>query len=229
MAKPTWFTPDSLSFLAELRANNDRAWFAENRERWESEVRGPALRYVTDFGKRLAKLSPHFVADPRPQGGSLFRIHRDTRFSKDKSPYKTSVGIQFRHETGRDAHAPGFYLHVEPGGCFVGAGIWHPDSATLGRLRRAIVDDPAGWKRASRGAAFRRDHRLAGDSLVRAPRGFDAEHPLVDDLRRKDFIAVADLHDSVATGPDLLSRHAALARSALPLVRWLCSALDLRA
>ena len=162
------------------------------------------------------------MATPR----SLFRIYRDTRFSKDKSPYKTAAGIHFRHDSAKDAHTPGFYVHIAPGECFVGLGIWHPDSKTLRKIREHIVDDPAAWKKVSRSKAFAGAYDLAGDSLKRAPRGFDPEHPLIEDLRRKDFIGVKTVPQSFITGADLPKELARTFRSGVPLVRFLCDALS---
>ena len=105
------FTRKTFGFLRDLAENNDRDWFQANKGRYEEEVKEPALEFIRDFSEPLKALSPHFKADPRANGGSLFRIYRDTRFSKDKSPYKTFTGIQFRHDLGKDAHTPGFYLH----------------------------------------------------------------------------------------------------------------------
>jgi uncharacterized protein (TIGR02453 family) len=221
-ARAQSFGPELFRFLRELKASNTREWFAANRERYEDDVRGPALDFVADFAPRLERISPHFVADPRPSGGSLFRIHRDTRFSKDKSPYKTYTGIQFRHELGRDAHAPGFYLHLEPKAVFAGVGIWHPDAATLARIREAIVEDSRAWSAAKHVGRF----ELSGDSLKRAPAGYDPEHPLIEDLKRKDFICVAPLTEKDVCAPGFPDEFAGLCRQASPLVRFLCSALD---
>ena len=139
--------PELFAFLRELGAHNDRAWFAANRARYDDHVRDPLLCFIADFGPRLAEISPQFVADPRPAGGSLFRIHRDTRFSRDKAPYKTNAGVQFRHAAGRDAHAPGFYLHLEAGEVFAAAGLWHPGPTELGKVRDAIVERSEEWGR----------------------------------------------------------------------------------
>ena len=144
-------TPALFDFLRELGANNERPWFEENKARYRAEVRDPMLDFIQAFAEPLAEISPHFRADPRANGGSLFRIYRDTRFSKDKTPYKTNVGAHFRHEAGKDAHAPGFYLHLEPGMCFAGCGVWHPDSPTLGRIRDTIVEKPEEWTRITTG------------------------------------------------------------------------------
>jgi uncharacterized protein (TIGR02453 family) len=215
------FSPELFAFLRELRANNDREWFKANKARYEEAVQEPALQFIADFAPRLRKISPHFRADPRTVGGSLFRIYRDTRFSRDKSPYKTHTGIQFRHELARDVHAPGFYLHLGPDEVFVAAGIWHPDGQSLGKIRDAIVADPKRWQRVTR-----RDFRLGGDSLKRAPAGYDSEHPLIDDLKRKDFIAVVPLSEKRATSRGFVDEFAATCRSAAPFVRFLCEAVD---
>ncbi len=153
------FDPELFSFLADLRAHNDRDWFAANRQRYEEHLLEPALAFIDAFAPRLEKISPHFRADARPSGGSLFRIHSDTRFSKDKSPYKTNVGIHFRHELAKDAHAPGYYLHIGPAEVFAGGGIWHPDTRSATRIREAIVAEPERWGRVTRAGAFRKAAR----------------------------------------------------------------------
>ena len=221
----TPFTPALFTFLAELAANNDREWFRANKPRYETDVRDPALRFIAGFAPRLAEISPHFRADPRANGGSLFRIYRDTRFSRDKRPYKTHTGIHFRHEAARDAHAPGFYLHLQPGQVFVGCGTWRPGGPALRGIREAIDEDPDAWRRASTDRRFRASFDFAGDSLVRAPRGFDPGHPLIVDLRRKDFIGVAYLSEDVVLSHDFMGVFTGLCRDAAPFQRWLCGAL----
>ena len=221
MAGKAYFTKSTFHFLKDLKANNDRAWFAEHKHRYERQLKEPALRFIEAFAPELRALSPHFMATPR----SLFRIYRDTRFSKDKSPYKTAAGVHFRHDSAKDAHAPGFYLHIEPGACFVGLGIWHPDSNTLLKIRERIVDDPNTWTKVSRGTAFTSHFELEGDALKRAPKGFDPEHPLIDDLRRKDFIGVRHVPQSFITSPDLPRELAGTFRNGVPLVRFLCDAV----
>lgn len=221
------FSEETLSFLDDLKRNNSRDWFNRNKARYTAHVREPAIRFVTDFGPHLAKISDSFRADPRPVGGSIFRIHRDTRFSKDKSPYKTALGIQFRHESAKSAHTPGFYLHIQPGNVFVGLGIWHPDSATLRKIRAHMIEKPDGWRKAVGGRRFREAMELAGDSLVRPPRGIDPEHPLIDDLKRKDFIGTASLQEAAVLEPGFIREFAGLCRAGSPLVKYLCEALEL--
>ncbi len=146
MGHALYFSPDTFGFLGELRANNNRDWFLANRARYESVVRDPFLQFIADLAPRLERISPHLVADPRPSGGSFIRIFRDTRFSKDKSPYKWHAAAHFRHVKGKDIHAPGFYLHLEPRQVFAANGLWHPDPPTLARIREAIVASPARWR-----------------------------------------------------------------------------------
>ncbi|MDH3744228.1 MAG: DUF2461 domain-containing protein [Acidobacteriota bacterium] len=220
------FQPALFKFLRELKENNNREWFEANKSRYEADVKERAQQFISDFGPRLAKISPHFNADPRPNRGSMFRIYRDVRFSKDKSPYKTAVGIQFRHKAGKDAHAPGFYLHLQPGALFVGVGIWRPDGPSLKRIRDAIVSDPAGWKRVKRGKPFRSYFELEGDTLKRPPKGYDPEHPLIDDLKRKDFIAGNHITQRQAVSPDFLDEFTTRCRGGAPFVRYLAKAVS---
>lgn len=220
-----YFTQATFDFLKDLTENNKREWFHENKHRYDDHVRDPAIRFITDFGSELKTLSDHFRADPRTVGGSMFRIHRDTRFSKDKTPYKTFIGIQFRHELGKDAHAPGFYLHIDRSGCFAGAGMWHPDAASLRKIREAIVEDPKTWKRTVGSKRFRDAYVLEGDRLKRPPTGFDPDHALVEDLKRKDFIGVAKVPNEMITNPDLPVELAKVLRAGTPLVEFLCGAV----
>ena len=227
MASCADFGPELFDFLRELRDHNDRQWFAANKGRYEAHVRDPLLEFIADVGPRLGRISEQFVADPRPIGGSLFRIHRDTRFSKDKSPYKTNAGAHFRHAAGRDVHAPGFYLHLEPGQVFAAGGLWHPDPATLARVRDAIVAHPARWERVVSEPAFASTCSLSGDRLARAPRGYDPDHPWIEDLKRRDFVAVITLSEADASAPDFMDRFAEICRTSAPLARFLTEAVGL--
>ena len=221
------FSPETVAFLSELAAHNDRAWFAENKPRYEQCVREPALAFITAIGPGLARISRHFVANARRSGGSLMRIYRDTRFSKSKLPYKTNIGIQFRHALGRDVHAPGFYVHIEPGDCFIGAGIWRPDGDALDAIRARIADAPHAWRRARDAKTLTTQFELAGESLKRMPRGYAPDLPMAADIRRKDFIAVAGYEIGDITEPEFTEYVLARFRDAKPLVRFLCAALAL--
>ena len=225
-SQQTYFDRAFFRFLKDLDQNNQREWFQANKQRYEDEVRHPAQQFISDFGPLLHKISPHFLADPRPSGGSMFRIYRDTRFAKDKTPYKTHVGIQFRHQQGKDVHAPGFYLHLDPEGCFAGVGIWHPDSNALAGIRGAIDEQPRRWKQISGSKRFSDTFQLAGDSLKRAPKGYDPDHPMIDDLKRKDFIGVANFDAKTAGDPEFLMEYWKLCRKGGPMVEFLCDAVD---
>jgi uncharacterized protein (TIGR02453 family) len=224
----TYFSPELFSFLGELAANNDRTWFAANKQRYEEHVRQPALDFITDMAERLDEVSSHFVADARTVGGSLFRIHRDTRFAKDKTPYKTNTGIHFRHENAKDAHAPGFYLHLEPRNCFFGAGIWHPETKAAYRIREHMADHPEAWLEATQSKTFATTYTLVGDSLKRPPRGFEADHPLMVDLKRKDFIATAKVRHGEITSGEFMDSFIERCQATSPLVKELCAALDVK-
>lgn len=219
------FGPELFAFLRELAANNRRDWFSEHKDRHEAEVKEPALGFISAFGPHLAEVSRHFLAIPKAAGGSLFRIHRDTRFAADKRPYKTHLGIQFRHRQGRDVHAPGFYLHLEPGTSFVGLGLWRPDARSLAAIREGLVADPDGWREVTTAPAFASRFRLGGESLKRPPRGFDPAHPLVEDLKRKDFIASAELAEEEVLDPGFPGRFVADCRAGAGFVRYLCDAV----
>ncbi len=222
------FTYETFAFLSELAEHNNRDWFNQHKDRYEAVVREPALALIRAVGEQLPDFAPAFRADARKLGGSLMRIYRDTRFGKDKSPYKTNIGIQFRHEAGKDVHAPGFYIHISGGECFVGVGIWHPPSDALLKVRTAIVERPAQWLAARDDAEFSRWYRLSGESLKTAPRGFDRNHALIDDLKRKDFIAVSDLAPELIEQPDFADIACDYFRAGVPMMRFLCAALRLR-
>mgnify|MGYP001813837700 CR=1 FL=1 len=225
MARKKHFSRELFDFLSELKHNNTREWFQENKERYEAAVKEPLLVFISDFAEPLHSISPHFVADPRPSGGSMFRIYRDVRFSKDKSPYKTHAAAQFRHRAGKDAHAPGFYLHLEPGRVFVGAGSWHPAGKSIAKIRNAIVDQASRWQTLISDPEFNSRHRLGGDSLKRPPRGYDPDHPLIDDLKRKDFFCVEEFTQAAACKTGFVEVVEASFRSAGPLVRFLTEAV----
>jgi uncharacterized protein (TIGR02453 family) len=214
------FGRELFGFLADLKKHNDRDWFNANKARYEADLLEPALAFIEDFAPYLHQISPHLRADARRVGGSLFRIYRDTRFSKDKTPYKTMAGIWFKHERAKETHAPGFYLHLAPGEVFAGGGIWHPDTPTITKIRDAIVADPDGWREATSGVELG-----MGEALKRVPSGYDKDHPLAEDLKRKNFAALERLSEKDATGPDFLQRYARACESMAPVMGFLCRAV----
>ena len=220
-------TPRLFKFLRELKKNNQREWFAENKSRYEQDVRDPAVELVRQIERPLAKTAPMLMAIPKGHGGSVMRIYKDTRFSKDKTPYKTNVGISLRHQACKDIHAPGVYIHLDPDECFIGAGCWRPEREVLTATRAAIDGNPKAWKRARDNKAFRESFDLAGESLKTKPRDYPADHPLIDDLKRIDFIAVAPLLQKDFTDPHIVSKLIDHIKRSKPLMRFLCDAIEI--
>ena len=227
MADFQGFGPQTMGFLAELRDNNNRDWFHENKARYDDCVLEPALDFIVAVGKHLPAISKHLVAIPKRTGGSLMRVYRDTRFSKDKTPYKTNIGIQFRHEDGKDVHAPGLYFHLDNDECFLGVGMWHPDRDALAAIRGAILDNGGQWKRVRDAAAFREVYELGGASLKRPPQGFPKEHRYMEDLKRKDFIGIKRMAPDVAASPALADEVGAMFGAGKGLMRFLCRTLEI--
>jgi len=223
-----YFSEASLKFLRGLARNNTRAWFEAHRQDYEAHVRQPFLRLIGDLQPALAALSPHFRADPRTVGGSLFRIHRDARFSHDKSPYKSWQGARLFHERRREVPAPSFYLHLQPGNSFIGAGLWHPEAPTQRKVRQFILDNPAAWSRAAHDPALRRRFALdASEVLTRPPRGFPADFEFIDDLKHRNWVLLRPLEDATMTGPRLRRTVETDLAALAPFVDYLCAALDL--
>ncbi len=224
----SYFSDASFKFLRALARHNDNAWFNDNRHKYEEHVRQPFLRLITDLQPDLAQVSEHFRADPRGVGGSLFRIHRDARFSHDKSPYKTWQGARLFHERRKQVPAPSFYIHLQPGESFVGAGLWHPEPDTQRKVRQFIFDNPGSWKAAAHAPALRRRFDFEeSEMLVRPPRGFPADFDYIDDLKHKNWVFWRQLDDATMTGPRLRTQVAADLQTLGPFVDYLCAALDL--
>jgi uncharacterized protein (TIGR02453 family) len=225
------FGPEALRFLRRLKRNNRREWFERHRWVYESEVRDPLRALVEELDVRLARLAPELTGHPRH---SVFRIHRDVRFSADKSPYKTNAACQFYHHdagrgAGRDAEGAGagLYFQLADGQCFVAGGMWMPARPALDRIRDRIADEPDTLDRLLRAPAFRRKFgRLdEEDMLKRMPRGYSEDHPAAKWLRYRSFTATRMMTEREAQSrrlPELLARDFA---ALVPLVRWLNSAL----
>jgi len=220
------FTPETVAFLTELKNNNNRDWFNDNKTRYEEQVLDVALRFIQSMQDPMAEIAPRFTAVPKRMGGSLMRVYRDTRFSKNKTPYKTNIGIQFRHEQAKDVHAPGYYVHIDPEQVFLGAGMWRPASDALRGIRERIADKPVDWERVRDDKKFRRHFRLGGETLTRPPRGFDKEHPQIADIRRKDFIAIKNMQLDDALSPRFQQKVETSFKAASDYVAFLCKAVN---
>lgn len=220
------FDNASIRFLEQLAANNNREWFRENKARYDEQVLDVALRFIQSMQDPLAAIAPHFTAVPQRVGGSLMRVYRDTRFSRNKLPYKTNIGIQFRHQRAKDVHSPGYYVHIDPDRAFVGVGMWRPDADSLRAIRERIVARPPEWSGVLRDPKFRRHFELGGESLSRAPRGFDKDHELIEDIKRTSFIAVKDLDVEDCLEPQFQRKVETSFAAAAPFMKFLCKAVD---
>ncbi|HLY73174.1 MAG TPA: TIGR02453 family protein [Planctomycetota bacterium] len=220
-------SPDVFRFLREIKTNNNREWFARNKERYESAVRDACLSVIADLRIRLRRVSPYFIVDPSPVGGSMMRIYRDIRFSKDKSPYKTAVSARFRHAHGKDAMTPAFFLHLEPGRSSAGGGVWQPPPEGLRLIRQAIVSRTGEWKKAVSGRSFRTSCGMAGESLKRPPPGFNPQHPFIEDIRRKDFTTSVPLKEEDLLRSNPVDAILEAYRSIVPFVRFITRSLGL--
>ena len=223
-----YFSDKTFKFLRGLARHNERDWFHAHKPQYEAHVRQPYQRLLGDLQPTLAGISLHFRADPKIVGGSLFRIHRDTRYAHDKSPYKTWQGAKLFHERSRQLEAPSFHIHVQPGRCFVGAGLWHPEIANQRKVRQFIFDNPGGWQRAAHDPAFRKRYTLeSSDMLVRVPAGFPADFVHADDLRHRNFVMSRALDDVDVTGENLLRILEQALTELAPFMDYLCASLDL--
>lgn len=223
-----YFTSATMDFLQNLSDNNNRNWFEANKPAYEETVRAPALQFIADMADDLPVLSRHFTAIPKKTGGSLMRVHRDVRFSKDKRPYKTNIGIHFRHELAKNMHAPGFYVHIEPGRCFIGAGIWRPDTVSLGKIRKHISEQAGKWSSVLTQSGFRKNYELRNDFLTRPPRGYSNDHPMIEELKRKDFIAISPVNDRQMLTAGFKKMTLDSFGAAQDYMQFLCRALDVR-
>lgn len=222
------FKPEAFEFLRQLELNNARDWFEPRKHEFEQLCRDPALRLIEAMAQPLAEISTQFVASSKLVGGSLFRIYRDVRFARDKTPYKPWLGLRFKHLAKHaGGEAPLFYVHLGPQQCFAGGGLWHPSAAVLNRVRGFIAANPQTLQDLLSAPGFAAHFRRGVESAVRAPRGFDPEHPLIEEIKRKDFVALRYFDTSLACSAELVPTLAAYLSGSAALVDYLCAALDL--
>ena len=225
------FRPATFQFLRDLARHNDKVWFEANRDVYEQEVRDPMRRLVEALDARLDAIAPEIVGDPKR---SMFRIYRDIRFSRDKSPFKTNAGAWlFHRDAGRsvgtagEGGGAGFYFHIDPTTCFMAGGLWMPARPALQRVREAIAAQPAALARLTSAPRFRRRFEGLSDGakLRRVPRDFPPDHPAAEWLKLQSFTARAMIERRVVTSPRLVDRLCQDFALLVPLVRWLNRAL----
>jgi uncharacterized protein (TIGR02453 family) len=216
------FPREGISFLARLRKNNNRKWFALHRDEYIDFVKSPMESLIAALAQPIGAFAPEMLVDPKK---CMFRIHRDTRFSSNKDPYKTHVAALF-HPKGHWNESAGFYLHIEPGEVYLGGGIYMPDGAQLKKIRRAIAGRPGEFLSVVEDPAFRRRFGgLGGEKLSRAPLGFAADDPMIEWLKFKQFFVGVEWDEGAAHRRDFVGRVARTFNGILPLARFLNSAL----
>lgn len=212
-----------LNFLSGLRENNNKEWFDQNRE-WYQQSHKKVVFLTELIIHELGKFDDEIgVQDPKH---CIFRIYRDVRFSNDKTPYKTHIGTYIA-KGGRKSINAGYYLHIEPGGSFIGGGAWSPQADALKAIRTEIYDHPDEFKKIIYAPSFRKVYKeLYDDKLKTAPKGFPKEFPEIDLLKYKSYAFDAPLNDSVVTSDQFVEKIISSMRELYPVIRFLNSALD---
>ncbi len=217
--------PKTGRFLTDLKRNNDRAWFQDNKDRYD------AAR--ADFESFIGALLPQIEAfDPNVAGlepkKCIFRIYRDTRFSKDKTPYKTNFGAHMLMGGSKNVHQrAGYYIQIEPGNCFLAGGAHQPPAAWINAIRRRIDADATPLKKVLKSKAFRAAFgEVAGEKLKTAPKGYPKDHSEIDLLRHKSFLAVHNMADKTVFAEDLLKHATKTFKAMKPFGDFLNGAMD---
>ncbi|WP_086931909.1 DUF2461 domain-containing protein [Agarilytica rhodophyticola] len=226
-AKFKHFDPSLFRFLEELRYNNNKEWFTENKPRYKTDVVAPMLDFIVAISGPLADISPHFLAIPKAHGGSLFRIYKDARFSKDDTPYKEHTACRFLHSAAKDVHTPAFYVHLGIEEVIYGGGIWAPDSETLYAIRDRIREKPQEWQKVCNDKQLVKIFGgISGEGLKRPPRGFDADLPFIEDIKRKSFFAMKTSTPEMAMSKTWMNEVKKTFTAVSPLLSFICKAID---
>jgi uncharacterized protein (TIGR02453 family) len=220
-AKFSGFPPEAFAFLRDLKKNNNREWFQENKIIYDTKVRAPMVQLIEALQPEMKEFAPELEVNSR----AIFRIYRDIRFSQNKSPYKTHIAASFDLKGPRAASA-GLYLHVEPGKVFLGGGVYHPDSAQLLAIRTHIAAEHRKLRKMIQDSQFKRLFgKLDGEKLARMPRGFSEDHPAADLLKFKQVLVWKELNEAIARSPELQKQALKYFRGMMPVIRFLNTAL----
>lgn len=213
-----------IDFLRKLKRNNNRQWFERHKEEFETDVKLPMQSIIASLQPYFDSFAPQFDINPKR---SLFRIYRDIRFSKDKTPYKTHVAAHFvLRGKPKGVEGSGFYLHIEPGEIFLGGGIYMPDNDQLKSIRRAIVERSKEFLMIVHNKSFvRRFKKIEGDKLQRVPRGYDAEHPMAEWLKLKQFFVGVEWKEDKCLKKSFVEEIAKVYQEATPFVLFLNDAM----
>ncbi len=222
------FDPDLIQFLKDLEKNNDKKWFEKNKKRFEESVQIPMLQFIEAMEPRLRNITSHLVAIPKKTGGSLSRIYRDVRFSKDKTPFHNYVMAKFIHEVGKNHPSAGFFIKIEPDQVCFGSGACGLDNPAISKIRSHIDSFPKEWVKARDNKKFKKLYgELGGGRLKRPPRGYEEDHPLIEDLKRKDFMAGCPMKTDVLLKKNLPAEAEKIMAAASPLVGFVNESLGL--
>lgn len=216
------FSPAFFGFLRGLDKNNDRGWFQAHKADYEEHVKRPMQRFIADLRPRMAKVSSRIDMGLNP--GSVARLNRDTRFSKDKSPYKTTVSARFGHAQAGELLL-GYHISLEPGEVLAYFGIWEPPTPVLDAIRARIIAKPEEWKAAAANAKFRVRFAFKGESLKRPPKDVDPGHPFIEDLKRKSHAAAAAFTEKEACARGFIDEYVECCRAGKPLMGFVCKAV----
>lgn len=213
------FPPESIQFLRSLKRNNRREWFQPRKHLYEQHVKAPMLELVEALNGELKKFAPEYVTEPKK---AIFRIYRDTRFSADKTPYKTHIAASFSRRGAERLGTGGFYFSISHETVEIAAGLWHPDRDVTLLVRNHIAGTHQELRRIFASKKSRKlVGDLQGDALSRSPKGFDPEHPAAEFIRMKDWILDVSLDAGVATTPQLHTAVVDRFRAMAPLVEYL--------
>ncbi|HTK81898.1 MAG TPA: DUF2461 domain-containing protein [Bacteroidota bacterium] len=212
------FPREGVQFLKQLKKNNKREWFNKHKEEFEEYVKLPMQSLIASLKQPMAHDMPEILVDPKK---SMFRIYRDTRFSKNKDPYKTHVAAVF-HMTAHWQNSAGYYIHIEPSGVYAGGGIYSPDPDRLKRIRQSIADEPKQFLTIVSNETFvKRFKKLEGEKLQRVPLGFPKDHMMAEWLKYKSFYTGVEWDVEECYSPRFVSRIVRTYKELSPLVRFL--------
>lgn len=218
------FPQKGIDFLKRLKRNNNRSWFAEHKDEYEAHVKEPMQSLIAALRPSFEQFAPEFDINPKK---SMFRIYRDVRFSKDKSPYKTHVAAHLvLRGKPKGVEGSGYYLHIEPGEVFLGGGVYMPDGDQLKKIRRSIAGKPEVFLSVLRHPKFKSTFgKLEGTKLQRVPKGYEQDDPMEEWLRHKQFFVWVEWPEAKCRQEKFVSDVASVFKAATPLVRFLNEAM----
>lgn len=216
------FPKEGMLFLKRLKKNNNRDWFHEHKHEYEDFVKFPMQCLIATLGEQMAHEAPEIEFNPKR---SIFRIHRDVRFSKDKAPYKTNIAasFEFRKIAKSPVETPGLYVGIEPGNMFIGGGLYMPSGDQIKAIRKSIVEHPEPFLEVVESKRFRKEFGgLQGEKLQKSPLGYPKDHPMIEHLKHKQFFVGKDYDDeAMCLKPGFVKVVAKVLTETMPLVRWL--------